>query len=338
MAKGYISRMTYSNWLWVLSLLMLVSALLFNLLYPVSLGEKSLDPSNLILLPGCINLVEAIQPLMVSPYFLNIFSVVTIIIIAFLIHKIAADNRLIRVRSFYPFSLFIVLCVAIFSHIIYPITLLSCLFLTLSIFRVFAVVEKNEMNRAIFDASFLLGIASLGFNNLVFFTPFFWLASAQIQSLSFRNVIASIIGFLTIYWFIAGASVLLNDYRYLLNLASIFSLDGFVFFDVKSYNQLAVIFIAYLGLLMIITPIHFFSNRNLEKLRVRNHYSALLIIWIGLCLTWLFSVQSQSRTFVFLLIPIALFYAHYFSLNNSLFTRFLIIVLLGFIPIIYFFY
>ena len=156
-----------------------------------------------------------LQPIVGNPFVEFAYSLLIILIVAFQTQSLTSDFRLIRVRSFFPFFLVCLLLVAIYPFINPRITLLACLFMTWSCLRLFSIAEDTDVNKAVFDASFLLSLASLIIPRLVWLLPLMWLITGMIQSFSFRNFFSSLIGFLCTFWIIAAISFLVEDYRFI---------------------------------------------------------------------------------------------------------------------------
>lgn len=126
----------------------------------------------------------------------NIFALLFTILLAFLISKLNIQYTFIRVRSFLPPTLFILITSGMpdlhAMHPIYPATL----FLVLAVDRIFNAYEKEVIHSNAFDAGIFLAIGSLFYMNLVFFFPILWFGLIILKpKVNWREYVLSTIGF-----------------------------------------------------------------------------------------------------------------------------------------------
>ncbi|OPZ97838.1 MAG: hypothetical protein BWY72_01073 [Bacteroidetes bacterium ADurb.Bin416] len=215
-------------------------------------------------------------------------------------------------------------------------TYVAALFLIGANLRIFSVLERNEMGRALFDASLLLGLASLVINRLTWLLPFYWLAAFQQQSLNLKTILSSLMGFGSIYWLIGGASFLLDDFNYLRLWAdNVWSIEWMA---VNRVTPTTVAFLCGLALILIIAVGSFMGQRNQDKLRTRNQLYGFLWLWLGMKVLWITAAKSNTAFLSLLMIPTLIFWAHYFSLKDNRFSRLLFVVLLVFCVLVFGFY
>lgn len=141
----------------------------------------------------------------------HISALIFTILLAFLILKLNVQYGFIKVRSFLPPSLFVLITSGMpdlhAMHPVYPATL----FLVLAIDRIFNSFDKEIIHSNAFDAGIFLAIGSLFYLNLVFFFPLLWFGFIIIKpKVNWREYILSTIGFVLpwlgalIYYLIAG--------------------------------------------------------------------------------------------------------------------------------------
>lgn len=336
MKIGFLTRITYSSKLWISGLLLLLVSVVVSYLSVPKVIVQPVTPSELTLLPGCGGMAIWLLSFFRNPYVQYGFSLLVIIGIAILLQYLTSDNRLIRIRSFFPFFMFCVLASTLFPYITPPRSLVSCLFLTWACHRIFSVNEKKELKREIFDASLLVAMATLTMSRLVWLLPFLWFAAGIIQPFSFRNLCSSLIGFITIYWIIGGLSFLFNDYRYLVNWYN--EVFDFKLLDFSTLSFVAITYLCFLAFLMLISVGSFFGQLHQDKLRTRNNMYGVLVLWCGLFVLWLTEPIGNTGFLMVLLCPSTLYFSHYFSLKDTLFSRILFFMLLLLAPIVFFFY
>lgn len=133
----------------------------------------------------------------------NITALIFIILLAFLILKLNYQYAFIRLRTFLPPSLFVIITSGIpemhAMHPIYPATL----FLIITVDRIFDSYEKEKIHSNAFDAGIFLAIGSLFYLNLIFFFPLLWLGFIVLkQKVNWREYVLTTMGFV-LPWVVA---------------------------------------------------------------------------------------------------------------------------------------
>lgn len=143
----------------------------------------------------------------------NILALFFTVLLSFLILKLNIQHTFIRVKSFLPSILFILITSGIAElhtmHPIYP----AALFLVLTIDRMFNTYDRESIHSNAFDAGVLLSIGSLFYLNLVFFFPLLWFGFIIIkQKVNWREYILSTIGF-ALPWLAAFGWYMINGFE-----------------------------------------------------------------------------------------------------------------------------
>ena len=154
-------------------------------LFPFYPGEDSMilyQPINLLLSK--------------SPLTGNIIALAFIVLLAFLVLKLNVQYAFIRVRTFLPPSLFVLITSGMHElhamHPIYP----AALFLILAVDRIFNTYDKEVIHSNAFDSGIFLAIGSLFYLNLVFFFPFLWIGFIVLKpKVNWREYILTTLGF-----------------------------------------------------------------------------------------------------------------------------------------------
>lgn len=324
MAKGFLNRIVYNNWLWILGVLYLV---LFVAIHTLVGNQSSVALSSefpLERLPGLGGMVQTVRGFFSSILFKNAFSLVAILTGGILMQFFSSDNRLIRVRSYFPFFWYCVLGATLFPYVDQPLVYVVGILQVGACFRFFSITEKREMNRVLFDASFLLALGSLAFNRLIWMLPFFWMAAANVQALSFKNIASSLVGFFSLYWLIGGVSYLFDDYRFLLH--AWYSISAIKLIDFSVLSPIAVVYLVFMGIMLLISFGSFVQQQNQDKLSTRNNMYAVLIFWLGGLGIWLTTLSSNTALLFLAGIPTLVFYAHFYSIRDSVVVRILFIL------------
>jgi len=126
----------------------------------------------------------------------NMVALIFIILLAFLILKLNQQYAFIRVRTFLPSYLFVLITSGMHElhamHPVYPATL----FLILAIDRIFNTYDKELIHSNAFDSGIFLAIGSLFYLNLVFFFPLLWIGFIILKpNVNWREFILTTLGF-----------------------------------------------------------------------------------------------------------------------------------------------
>lgn len=320
MARGVLSRIMYNKWLWILGLLLLLFSFIHQLAIADALVPASPWVYPLDLFPGFSGLIVSAQSLSSSAVE-PVISLVALLAGGLMIQFLSSNYRLVRVRSFFPFFLYCVVGATFFPYVSQPFIYIASVLLLGACLRIFSVTEEKEMNRALFDAAILIAMASLAFSRLLWLLPFFWLAVSRSHSIRFSHLLASVLGFVSLYWLVGGLSFVFSDYRLIQNMVQ--QLLVFEPINLSDFTPVAMVYLAFAGFLFLVAFTSFIRQQNQDKLLTRNNLYAVFVLWLGGLLLWLMS-PSSDKVYLFLLtIPTLVFYAHYFSLNDGVFARLL---------------
>jgi len=203
-------------------------------------------------------------------------------------------NQLIRIFSRSVSTAYIMLgCSAIwlFSSVDESVLLLCS---ALSLFLLFGCYQDQASTGKTFYIFFLISFTSLFEPHFLLFIPIYILLMATtIYSLSIRTFFAALIGLVTPYWLYTGWQLYANRYQpemtldYLKRFAEV---QWITDYSVVTTSQWA-----YLGLLMvlfIVSTIHFWITSYMDKIRVRQIYTSLIMITVYTLL--LIAVQPQE--------------------------------------------
>jgi hypothetical protein len=138
-----------------------------------------------------------------SPLAGTILALMFVILLAFLILKLNIQYAFIRVRTFLPPSLFILITSGMHDlhamHPVYP----AAIFLILAIDRIFDTYDKDVIHSNAFDSGIFLAIGSLFYMNLVFFFPLLWIGFLILKpKVNWREYVLSTLGFI-LPWLVA---------------------------------------------------------------------------------------------------------------------------------------
>lgn len=244
----------------------------------------------------------------------NMVALIFMILLAFLILKLNIQYAFIRVRTFLPSSLFLLITSGIHElhamHPIYP----AALFLILTIDRIFSSYDKENIHSNAFEAGIFLAIGSLFYANLVFFFPFLWFGLIILKpKVNWREYILTTLGFL-FPWLIALAYYLmLGQTDELVRI-----LEANITFDqVFLRNNLPIqIYIGFLVILTMLGSFFLLAQYDEKKISSRKYFKAFFWIFLISC-TLIIAHPAVSREIIVILaIPLT-----YLISNHLIFMK-----------------
>lgn len=247
----------------------------------------------------------------------NYIAFLFVLLLSFLILKLNIQYSFIRIRSFLPPVLFIVLTSGIpdlhSMHPIYP----AALFLILTIDRIFDSFDKERIHSNAFDSGVLLAIGSLFYLNLIFYFPFIWIGFIILkQKVNWREFVLSTIGFL-IPWGIAATYYLaadsIDEFKYTIE-------TNFTSHEVFLRENLSIqIYIGYLILLTLIASVFIMGQYDIKKISSRKYF--LSFFWIFIISSALigFSPAVSQEIIIILSIPLTFLISNYLVFLKKIF-------------------
>jgi len=240
----------------------------------------------------------------------NILALFFTILLAFLILKLNVQYTFIRVRSFLPSSLFILITSGMSGlhamHPVYP----AALFLVLATDRIFNSYDKEVIHSNAFDAGILLSIGSLFYLNLVFFFPLLWFGFIIIKpKVNWREYILTTIGF-ALPWLGALAWYMINGMQ---DEITHTLQANFTFRQELLKGNLPVqVYIGYLGFLTLLGSFYLLSQYDDKRISSRKFFK--VFFWIFLISAILIALHPavSKEIIIIMAIPLAYLISNYF--------------------------
>ncbi|MFA5329205.1 MAG: DUF6427 family protein [Prolixibacteraceae bacterium] len=239
----------------------------------------------------------------------SLTALVFVVLLAFLILKLNVQYAFIRVRTFLPSSLFIVITSGMHElhamHPVYPATL----FLVLAVDRIFGSYDNEVIHSNAFEAGIFLAIGSLFYLNLVFFAPFLWIGFSVLKpKINWRDYVLTTLGFLlpwfavVIYYLIVGETDIF--YQTLEKNMTTHQ----VFF--KS-NLPIQIYMGYLVLLTILGSVHLLGQYDEKKISSRKYFKVFFYIFLISCVLIVAAPAVSQEIIVLLTLPLTYLISNY---------------------------
>ena len=239
-------------------------------------------------------------------------------------------HSLIRIRSRLTPALYLFMAGCIFG--LHPLQdgTLAALFMLASYYLLFKSYQETEAVGLLFHAFLCLGVGSVFFHQLLYFSPFYlWYAVVYLRSLTWRTLWAAIVGLALPYWFWAGYALYADGFdafaRHFLELARFQPLSG------ANYHHLDSMQVASFGwviLFTLVAALHCLSTSFNDKIRTRMLLQCLLVQELLIVAFMALQPVQLSTLTGLLVMNSAPVLSHYFALTNKRFTNILFILFL----------
>lgn len=166
-----------------------------------------------------------------------------------------------------------------------------------------------------------LGLASTLFVQILFFVPFFWLLTVtQLNAMSGRSFVASLLGLLTPYWFAASWFVWQGDFSaFISHFTALAQFQALGDYSGVSLSQLLV-FVLVVAL-AITGAIHFWRNSHNDKIRTRQFYGIFMAMALLSTIFLILQPQHADPLLRLLIINTAPLIAHFITLTRTKWTN-----------------
>ncbi len=235
----------------------------------------------------------------------------------FLMMELNNSNSLLRTRSRMVSCSFLVLSCCACSLFPSLSGAISELFVIAAYLILFYTYQDKNSPGLVYYGFSCLGIASIANVHIIYLLPFLWLLMLlNLQSLSKRTFLASLMGVFTPYWFWTCWMIFQEDFSPLaahLSLLTDFQLPfNFSLIDIND-----IIFSLFLAVIAILGTLYYWQTSYQDKFRVRQLYS--FFIRMNIITFMLLCLQPQHHDLLIRLIVIntAPVVAHFIAQTNQ---------------------
>lgn len=231
---------------------------------------------------------------------------------------------LIRTRTTFPVCIYwYVISIFFFLHPFTWSNFVQLAFL-LSVFQLFFSYECSHAQTHIFHAFLFIGLGSLLFPQLIYFSPLFAFSMITFRALSAKSFFASLLGLSIPYWFLFGYAFYFDEmhlfYAPVNEMLHFYSIDYTLLLPQEVLSEIFILF------LLIISSLHYFQVAYMDKTKTRIYLSFL--VFAGWWTTLFVVLQPQH---LHQLLPIqcictAFLSGHLFTLTRNRFSSYLFVV------------
>lgn len=237
---------------------------------------------------------------------------------------------LIREKTFLPFLLFILLMSS--NPHFYPLraTSVAVLGVILALYRLLSSYHDPFSVDKAFKFSLILGVAGLFWVHILWFIPLFWIGMYRFRSLSPRTFIASLLGFLSVCWFLLGWCVWKEDYSvWTVSFSSLITF-GLTLPQPGGWPEWSLLL--YTIFLTALASVNILTHEHEDNLRTRQFLSFLMLfaLW-ALALFFVYASSAEEFIHIALVASVVLI-SHFFVTRRNRFTYWLFLFTILFYP------
>ena len=245
----------------------------------------------------------------ISPFSNIILAGILIFIQALLLNYLINHYNLLGKPTFLPALMFITV-----SGLFTPFLVLSpplvCNFLLIwMLFKLFSFYKSHDAGSTAFDLGMIVAVGSLIYLPFIYLFLVIWIALVIFRPFNWREWVAGIIGYVTIFFFLAVYYYLNNSleqfYSLWLPLAAKFP-DSI---DINYYNYLVLI-----PVIVILVLCFFTIRQNFFRsyVQIRKSFQLLFVVFIIAGLSFYINAPFQLNHFLLCAVPAAVFLSYYF--------------------------
>ena len=269
---------------------------LHSLLYPEGFTAIADD--------GIVN-TWIFNELLVLPLAQSLVGILLVYVQALMINLVVNQNRILRTPSALPGLVYVLLMSAVTGFQGLNPLIIAVTFALLASFSVLSVYKKTNVPGKIFNASFLIGLAS------VFYMPFLvlfitnFIGILSLRNFSIRERLQYLIGLVVVYW-IMGSFLYYFDQQGYLTFNAFGWLGSIHLFQTTSATEL--IFLVVLGLLILVSVLNYYNFLKKKGIDVRK--KIVYFYWFGFCLLLTFLLFQGLSWFhlAIFCVPISVFF------------------------------
>jgi hypothetical protein len=187
--------------------------------------------------------------------------------------------------------------------------------------ELFYTYQQPEATGKFFNMGVSIGISALFIPQALWAFPLLWTGTYQFRSLSLKSILASIVGALTIFWFVFGWCIWKHDFSMFESLFS--AIAGFNLITIDALVQYHTAGSIFVVILLLLASFNIKMEALNNSVRVRNMLSFLLSMFFwSLFLVFLYG-RDSDRFFAILYLPASVLLAYFFE-NMRQAPRFII--------------
>jgi hypothetical protein len=291
------------NILW-LAILLLLTRVGYLVNVPAKIDFAFAAPFSRLLVP--FNYTYSISPLQ------NILLACLVVYIqAILLNQLVNHFNLLGKPTFLPALMYVALS-GLFTPFLVLSAPLLCNFLVIwMLYKLFSFYKNKDSKSEAFDLGMIVAIGSIIYLPFIFLFILIWMALLIFRPFNWREMMAAVIGYITVFFFLAVFYFLKDSLNHFYNiwipLATKFPLSV----NIKYLNYLVLVPVAVILALYLVK-----LQQNFLKsyIQVRKSFQLLFLFFMVALLSFYVEAAFQLTHFLLCAVPAAIFFSYYFAL------------------------
>ena len=260
------------------------------------------------------NQADFISTFIGNPLVTSIIGMVITLLNAFLIAQINNKFTIIRIRTFLPLLIFLMLMAAWYpTHLQIGSHIALTLFI-LAVFNFFSMLRDSKASEQAFLGSFLISVSSLLINQFIFLIPVCWIGFILFQSLSMRTFLGSVMGTLAPWILYYSTLYFLNP---TIDLYNNFTTSLILDFNFSSFTLIQYIYSGTLAIILIIGIVGVSTMSRSDAIHTRNKLNFLLFLLISLSILSVIFLNHSTAFLPLIAFIYAMLLSHPLTLNQN---------------------
>ncbi len=224
------------------------------------------------------------------------------------------------------FMVMITMSLTLFESVTVAVVMVAFIAFLLLIFRAY---QNPGAVGWVFYAFVALGISSIVFSKSLLFVPVLWVIMAvNVLCFSPRTLIASLLGIITPYWFVAAWLIYQGNISYLgTHFLSALQFGTPFQFTILNIHQLLTF--AFVLVLAVIGAVHFFLYSYQDRIRIRLMYETFVVLDACAVIFAILQPQYFDEMLGMSIVTTATLIGHFLALTHSRLSNITMFVLAG---------
>ncbi len=258
-----------------------------------------------------------------NTFITSIIGIIITLLNAFLIAQINNKFTIIRIRTFLPLLIFLLLMGTWYpTHAQISSQIALTLFI-FAVFNFFNMLRDIKASEQAFLGSLLISVSSLFINQFIFLIPVCWIGFMLFQSLSFRTFLASLMGTLAPWILYFSTIYFINpDVDLFHGIAKNLTTE----FNFSAFTLVQYIYAGLMTIILIIGIVGVSSLSRSDAIHTRNKLNFLFFLLVSLAILSIIFMNQFTYFLPLIAFIYALLLSHPLTLSQSNFYGILFVI------------
>lgn len=295
------------NILW-LAVILFVSRVGFLLTSPATTVFAFSEPvSRLLISPGAF-----INP--ASTAYNVLLASICVFVQALLLNHLVNHYNLLGKPTFLPALMYITVSGLFTSFLVLSPPLLCNFLLIWMLFKLFSFYKSQDAKSSAYDLGMMVAVGSVIYLPFIYLFLALWIAMILFRPLNWREIVACILGYVTIFFFLAVYYYLYDDLN---RFYYIWLPLGTKFPDSINIHYLSYLVLIPVIVILALCFVKLQQNFFKSYVQVRKSFQLLFIIFLIAGLSFYVKTPFSLSHFILCAVPCAVFFSYYFLYAKS---------------------